>query len=107
MCGICGVIFKEKSKKVPEKWLMDMTSTMKHRGPDGSGIFVERNVGLGHRRLSIIDLDTGQQPMSDAANNVVIVFNGEIYNFPELKERLKALGHTFRTRYDTEAIINA
>ena len=107
MCGICGVIFKEKSRKVPEKWLMDMTSTMKHRGPDGSGIFIERNVGLGHRRLSIIDLDTGQQPMSNAANNVVIVFNGEIYNFPELKERLKALGHTFRTRSDTEVIIHA
>ncbi len=83
-----------------------MTDTLAHRGPDGRGIYVNEygDVGLGHRRLSIIDLSTGDQPMSDADENLVIVFNGEIYNFPELRKELEADGFRFRTKSDTEVI---
>ncbi len=107
MCGIFGVVFRDKTRHVNAEWLKNLTSTMRHRGPDGDGIFIEKNVGLGHRRLSILDLNSGQQPMFNEDGNMVIVYNGEVYNFPELKIRLESLGHTFRTNCDTEVIIHA
>lgn len=82
-----------------------MTDTMAHRGPDDDGFYYDRYVGLGHRRLSIVDLGGGHQPMSDADEKVWIVFNGEIYNFPEVRAELERLGHRFRTNSDTEVII--
>ena len=78
---------------------------MHHRGPDDEGYHVAGNVGLGFRRLSIIDLAGGHQPMSDAEESVWVIFNGEIYNFPELKKELQQKGHTFRTNSDTEVIV--
>ncbi|MBU1342640.1 MAG: asparagine synthase (glutamine-hydrolyzing) [Proteobacteria bacterium] len=106
MCGICG-IFNLDEKPVAVDLINKMNSTMIHRGPDGDGIFVNKNVGLGHRRLSIIDLSTGDQPMSSSDGQVTIAFNGEIYNFQELKSRLEQKGHRFKTRSDTEVIIYA
>ncbi len=84
-----------------------MTDRLVHRGPDGSGLHVEPGVGLGHRRLSIVDLAAGHQPMYNEDDSVSVVFNGEIYNFPGLVEELVALGHRFRTRCDTEVILHA
>jgi asparagine synthase (glutamine-hydrolysing) len=83
-----------------------MTRTIVHRGPDDEGYYVEGPVGLGFRRLSIIDLDGGHQPMSDLAQSVWVIFNGEIYNFPELRQELKGFGHVFRTTSDTEVIVH-
>ena len=106
MCGICG-IFNPDGKPVAEELVKQMNNTMIHRGPDGEGIFIRKNVGLGHRRLSIIDLSTGDQPMSSADGQITIAFNGEIYNFLELKNRLGLKGYSFRTKSDTETIIYA
>ena len=87
--------------------LEKMTNVLSHRGPDGKGFYVNKNIGLGHRRLAIIDLSTGDQPMFSEDKKLVIVFNGEIYNYVELKEELKALGHRFTTASDTEVILSA
>ncbi|MBI4847293.1 MAG: asparagine synthase (glutamine-hydrolyzing) [Nitrospirae bacterium] len=106
MCGIFGIAFKDSQRHVSKAWLQGVTASMTHRGPNGEGVFVENNIGFGHRRLSIIDLDSGQQPMFNESNDIVIVFNGEIYNFPELKTRLEKLGHTFKTHCDTEVIVH-
>ncbi len=106
MCGICG-IFNIDGNPVAPELINIMNSTMFHRGPDGDGIFVDKNVGLGHRRLSIIDLDTGDQPMSGSDGQVTIAFNGEIYNFQKLKTILEKKGHRFKTKSDTEVIIYA
>jgi asparagine synthase (glutamine-hydrolysing) len=84
-----------------------MTDAIRHRGPDGEGIFLDGGIGLGHRRLSIIDLDTGNQPMIDRESGNIIAYNGEIYNYLELKEELKTLGYRFRTTSDTEVLLNA
>lgn len=105
MCGICGKIAKNRDVLVAEELLFQMNDALTHRGPDASGIYVAQHVGLGHRRLSIIDLVSGQQPMSNARQDVHIVFNGEIYNFQELRRELHALGHVFRTTSDTEVIL--
>ena len=82
-----------------------MCDVIAHRGPDDHGIFIDENVGLGHRRLSIIDLESGHQPMMSQDQQHTIVFNGEIYNFPELKSNLKARGISFNTHSDTEVIL--
>ena len=87
--------------------LRRMNDAIAHRGPDGDGFHVEPGVGLGHRRLSIVDVAGGSQPMYNEDKTVVIIFNGEIYNFPELRPELQALGHVFRNRCDTEAVIHA
>lgn len=87
--------------------LQRMTHVLSHRGPDGEGFYIDENIGLGHKRLSIIDLATGAQPMISRDKNLVIVFNGEIYNYIELKEELKSLGHVFNTSSDTEVILRA
>lgn len=105
MCGFIGVINFNK-KPVNEKILKKMRDTMTHRGPDDEGIFISGPVGLGFRRLSIIDLSTGNQPMSNADGSIWIVFNGEIYNYLELRESLKKIGRIFRTMSDTEVILH-
>src|SRR5688500_18204755 len=84
-----------------------MNQALFHRGPNEAGVHFEPGVGLGHRRLSIIDLSTGQQPLYNEDGSVAVDFNGEIYNFQELVPELQALGHTFRTRSDTEVIVHA
>jgi len=106
MCGICGRFNFAGDKPVALDEIQRMTRTMVHRGPDDEGFFLAGALGLGFRRLSIIDLSGGHQPMSDAEGAVWVVFNGEIYNFHELRSELEAKGHSFRTRSDTEAIIH-
>ena len=105
MCGICG-IWQFKGEPVDPLVLSKMQGTLRHRGPDSEGTYLEGSVGLAHRRLSIIDLDTGHQPMSNEDGTVWITFNGEIYNFQELRRELEAQGHTFRSRSDTETIVH-
>lgn len=107
MCGITGIYAFDEKYAVPKALIEKMTDTMFHRGPDEFGFYVDENVGLGHRRLCIIDLKTGKQPMSDKNDNICIVFNGEIYNFRELRKDLEGAGYTFKTQSDTEVIIYA
>jgi len=107
VCGIAGFI-QTQGLPLPaqaSQWLEGMTTAMRHRGPDGQGLWVEGPAALGHRRLSIIDLSTGGQPMVHASDRCVVTFNGEIYNFQEIKAELEALGHTFATHSDTEVIL--
>ena len=107
MCGIVG-IFDTKNKREIDRALLDrMNETQHHRGPDEGGLHTEPGVGLGHRRLSIIDLSSGQQPLFNEDGSVVVAYNGEIYNFRELAAELAALGHIFRTHCDTEVIVHA
>jgi asparagine synthase (glutamine-hydrolysing) len=107
MCGICGFAGSTEVKDNQINRLKQMTDAIAHRGPDGGSWWLENGIGLGHRRLAIIDLHTGDQPMWDASREQVIVFNGEIYNYPELKQELEAKGHTFLTSSDTEIIMAA
>lgn len=106
MCGICGVVLRDPQARVSPALIDHMATTIAHRGPDDSGRFVSGPVGLGHRRLSIVDLATGHQPMGNEDGALQIVFNGEIYNHQELRPGLEARGHRFRTRSDTEAILH-
>jgi asparagine synthase (glutamine-hydrolysing) len=106
MCGICGQFNFESGAPVRRHDIEAMAGSMVHRGPDDEGYFLSGALGLGFRRLSIIDLAGGHQPMADQDESVWVVFNGEIYNFPELKEQLQAHGHVFRTKSDTEVIIH-
>jgi asparagine synthase (glutamine-hydrolysing) len=107
MCGITGYINLDKNKSVDFSVIKRMTDTIIHRGPDAEGFYVKNNVALGHRRLSIIDLNTGNQPMYNDDKTIVVIFNGEIYNYIELREELKAFGFKFRTNSDTEVIIKS
>ena len=107
MCGISGFFHFSNDQSADLDVLKRMTDCILHRGPDGEGYYVEKNVALGHRRLSIIDLSTGDQPMYSDDKNIVIVFNGEIYNYIELKKELQVLGHVFKTDSDTEVIIRS
>jgi len=107
MCGICGYVHFDRSKRASERIVREMASTLVHRGPDDEGFLIKDNVGLGHRRLSIIDLATGHQPMTSDDGSVAAVYNGEIYNFRELKQELIAKGRPFRTHSDTEVLIRA
>jgi asparagine synthase (glutamine-hydrolysing) len=107
MCGITGIFDTQGGSEISRELLDRMNETQFHRGPDEGGLHLEPGVGLGHRRLSIIDLSTGQQPLFNEDGSVVVVFNGEIYNFQELVPELVALGHTFRTHSDTEVIVHA
>lgn len=106
MCGILGIL-NANGEPVDRGKLLSMAAVMSHRGPDGEGAHCDGPAGLAHRRLSIIDLSGGAQPMSNEDGTVWITFNGEIYNFPDLKRDLEAKGHVFRTRSDTEAIVHA
>ena len=103
MCGIVGYISKEKDK---EKTIKKMADRIIHRGPDDCGYYIDEHVALGHRRLSIIDLKSGKQPMFNEDDTLVVVFNGEIYNYPELKEELKKHNHKFKTKSDTEVLLH-
>ncbi len=106
MCGICGKI-NLNNEPIDEALLKRMTLCLSHRGPDDEGLYIKNNIGLGHRRLSIIDLSPlAHQPMSNEDGTVWIVYNGEIYNFPELREDLRKKGHLFRSKSDTETIIH-
>lgn len=105
MCGICG-IYTFKGEPVDRELLDKMTTIMKHRGPDGTGRYVSEGIGLGHRRLSIIDIEGGSQPITNEDGSILIIFNGEIYNFIELGDELRGSGHKFKTRSDTEVIIH-
>lgn len=105
MCGINGR-FNLDGRPVASHEIVAMRDVMHHRGPDASGVFVEGPVGLGHRRLSIIDLSGGQQPLANEDGTVTVVFNGEIYNFNDLRPDLIARGHTLKTRSDTEVIVH-
>jgi asparagine synthase (glutamine-hydrolysing) len=107
MCGIAGILHFDKERKADEFLLKKMTDALAHRGPDGEGYFLHNNLGLGHRRLSIIDLNTGDQPMLNDDKSVALIFNGEIYNYIELREELQKLGCRFRTSSDSEVIIRA
>ena len=107
MCGIVGVFDVRARREINRELLSHMNETQHHRGPDECGLHIEPGVGLGHRRLSIIDLSTGQQPLWNEDRSVVVIFNGEIYNYQALIPELTALGHTFRTRSDTEVIVHA
>lgn len=107
MCGIVGIFDLRGEREIDRCLLSGMNETQHHRGPVEGGLHTERGVGFGHRRLSIIDLSSGHQPLFNEDHSVVVVFNGEIYNFRELMEELIPLGHTFRTRCDTEAIVHA
>ncbi len=104
MCGIVA-LYVAGNDRVDRSVLLQMRDIMSHRGPDDSGVFCQGPVGLGHRRLSIIDLETGHQPMSDASGDVWLVFNGEIYNFQDLRRELVASGYPFKTKSDTEVIL--
>jgi asparagine synthase (glutamine-hydrolysing) len=106
MCGIVGIINFDRDRAVDPQIVHAMASELIHRGPDDEGFYFNRNVALGMRRLSIIDLDTGHQPISNEDGSVWVVFNGEIYNFHELRERLLARGHQFSTQSDTEVLVH-
>src|ERR1700691_3936454 len=106
MCGICGVVGIERSES-GEAITRRMMEAIRHRGPDEDGLLVAPSASLGMRRLSIIDLPGGHQPVFNEAGNVAVVYNGEIYNFLQLRETLEGRGHTFRTQSDTEVIVHA
>ena len=106
MCGICGQYYFKESQPVSHQTIKKMTDSITHRGPDDEGYHISDSIGLGFRRLSIIDLSGGHQPMSDREKSVWVIFNGEIYNFPELKKELESYGHFFQTRSDTEVIVH-
>ena len=106
MCGLAGIVLT-RDAHVEERTLLAMRDVQRHRGPDAAGLYIKDGVGLGHRRLSIIDLEHGQQPMVDEAVGLALVYNGELYNFLELKAELEACGVEFQTRCDTEVLLRA
>jgi len=106
MCGICGIFEPGRDTPIEQCRLQKMADSIRHRGPDDDGYFCAPGIGLGHRRLSILDLAGGHQPLSNEDGSVWIAFNGEIYNFDELNRRYLSAGHTFRTRSDTETIVH-
>lgn len=106
MCGICGKIYHDFNRSVEEPIINDMMDSIVHRGPDDEGKYISKNVGLGFRRLSIIDLSLGHQPMTNEDGTVWLVFNGEIYNHQELREILLSKGHVYKTKTDSETIIH-
>ena len=107
MCGIAGIFDIREQRPIDEGLLSRMNQVQFHRGPDDGGVHVEPGIGLAHRRLSIIDLSNGHQPLYNEDGSVAVVFNGEIYNFPDLTKELLAAGHQFRTHCDTEVIVHA
>ncbi|MCX8089450.1 MAG: asparagine synthase (glutamine-hydrolyzing) [Verrucomicrobiae bacterium] len=106
MCGICGKLVFEREARVEPALIEGMMEALAHRGPDGRGKYLDGPVGLGHTRLAIIDLSTGDQPMCNEDRSVWLVYNGEVYNFPELRAELMARGHVFRSTTDTEVIVH-
>ncbi len=108
MCGIAGILARGPGAAPPTRAeLVRMAGALRHRGPDEHGVYRDARAGLAHARLSIVDLATGRQPMSNEDRGLWIVFNGEIYNFVELRVELEQRGHRFATRSDTEVIVHA
>src|SRR5579871_5935410 len=107
MCGIAGFVDMALPPEQATILIDSMCRVIRHRGPDDQGIWVDEGVALGMRRLSIIDLAGGHQPIFNEDQSILVVFNGEIYNYPELKRSLEARGHLFRTQSDTEVIVHA
>ena len=107
MCGISGLFDPLGTRRFAPALVQRINNIQAHRGPDEDGVYLEPGLALGHRRLSVIDLATGQQPLFDAEGTVGIVFNGEIYNYRALMAELQALGYPFKTRSDTEVIVHA
>src|SRR6266436_1970843 len=106
MCGICGQFNFGQQRPVVRQDIERMANSIAHRGPDDEGYYINGPLGFGFRRLSIIDLDGGHQPMSDPEQSVWLIFNGEIYNYLELRSQLKRFGHIFQSNSDTEVIIH-
>ncbi|MDH3486282.1 MAG: asparagine synthase (glutamine-hydrolyzing) [Myxococcales bacterium] len=106
MCGICGIAYADSGRQVGQATLQAMMDVLVHRGPDDSGSYVDGPVGLGHRRLSIMDVAGGHQPMANEDESLWLIGNGEIYNHPQLSAELAARGHSYRTRSDTETILH-
>jgi asparagine synthase (glutamine-hydrolysing) len=107
MCGICGVVCFEPNAPADRSTLLQMNASLQHRGPDDEGYYEDDQVGLAMRRLSIIDLHTGQQPISNELGDIWVVYNGEIYNFQKVRAALEQRGHIFKTQTDTEIIVHA
>src|SRR5213594_2395526 len=107
MCGICGYLGRDPAQSVDVRLLEGMNATILHRGPDSDGFYVNGHVGMALRRLAIIDVAGGKQPIFNEDGTIVIVFNGEIYNFRELRAELERHGHCFATWSDTEVIVHA
>src|SRR5258707_12855235 len=106
MCGICGIFNFDRLEKFPEEIVHRMNETIVHRGPDDEGVYCGEGIGFGFRRLSIIDLSGGHQPISNEDGRLWVMLNGEIYNYPELRQELESRGHHFATRSDTETIVH-
>ena len=106
MCGICGKLNFDLESRVSPALVKAMADTIVHRGPDDEGFYCSGPVGFGFRRLSIIDLNTGHQPLANEDDSVWIIFNGEIYNYQELTAELVSKGHVFKTKTDTEVIVH-
>ena len=106
MCGFVGKVNFEKNNLIHKSEILEMTNCLFHRGPDSGDTYIQNNIGMGFRRLSIIDLENGNQPMKSNDKNIIITFNGEIYNFKNLKQKLLSKGYNFNTNSDTEVIIN-
>ncbi len=106
MCGIVGILAFDPREHVEAERLRRMRDALRHRGPDGEGLHLEGPVGIGHRRLAIVDVEGGHQPMANEDGTVWITFNGEIYNHAALRRGLLARGHVYRTRSDTETILH-
>src|SRR5882724_11754170 len=106
MCGICGIYNFRTDDLVKQPSLKRMNDAIVHRGPDSSGYYISGNIGLAMRRLSIIDLAGGEQPVSNESNTVFLVYNGEIYNHLDLREEMEGKGHHYRSHSDTESIVH-
>src|SRR6185503_1314985 len=107
MCGINGIALSSRSGRSLDRGVLErMRDVIAHRGPDDSGIFIDGNVGLGHRRLSIVDVASGHQPMTNEDGTLHISYNGEIYNHADFREELEAKGHVYHTHCDTETILH-
>ena len=106
MCGICGAVWSDPARALNADAITRMSNAIVHRGPDDSGVYRDDNAALAFRRLSIVDLAGGHQPLSNETGTIWTVFNGEIYNFPALRHRLEARGHTLRSSGDTEVLVH-
>ncbi len=106
MCGICGIFYQDRTRRVDRSTLASMNRQITHRGPDDEGLFVDGNVGIAMRRLSIIDVESGHQPLSNETGDVWIVYNGEVYNHQDSRNEMEARGHLYRTHSDTESIVH-
>jgi asparagine synthase (glutamine-hydrolysing) len=107
MCGIAGLVSSDALQPEDRERVVRMRDVASHRGPDDAGLYADDRAALGHRRLSIVDLAAGHQPLANEDETIWIVFNGEIYNHQAVRERLESAGHRYRTRSDTETIVHA